>query len=56
MDVNADLDADLDEEREVREGGDVGEDKEFIGRGGNDTVDAVGGCGGGGGSEERCGG
>ena len=32
------------ERREAREGGDVGEDKELIRRGGDDTVDAAVGC------------
>ena len=45
---DADVDADADEEEEAREGGDVGEDEELIARGGNDTVDAAGGRGGGG--------
>ena len=44
---DADADANADEEREAREGGDLGKDEELIGRGGDDTVDAAGGrCGG----------
>ena len=35
------------ERREAREGGDVGEDKELIRRGGDDTVDSAGRHGGG---------
>ena len=51
MDANADADADADadEEGEAREGGDVGKEEYFIGRGGDDTVDAAGGRGRGGG-------
>ena len=42
------MDADADEEGESREGGNLGEDKELIGRGGDDAVDEAGGsCGGG---------
>ena len=41
MDANAD--ANSDEEGETKEGGDLGEDEELIWRGGDDTVDAVGG-------------
>ena len=40
---DADTDSDVDEEGEAREGGDLGEDEELIGRGGADTVDAAGG-------------
>ena len=43
LDADADVDADTNEEGEAREGGDLGEDKELIGRGGDDTVDAAGG-------------
>ena len=39
---DADADANADEEVEAREGGDLGEDKELIRRGGGDTVDAAG--------------
>ena len=38
MDVNAD------EEGEAREGGDLREDEELVGRGGDDTVDEADGC------------
>ena len=44
-DTETDADANADEEgeaREAREGGDLGKDKELIGRGGNDKVDASG--------------
>ena len=41
MDANAD--ANSDEEGETKEGGDLGEDEELIWRGGDDTVDAAGG-------------
>ena len=37
------MDADADEEGESREGGNLGEDKELIGRGGDDAVDEAGG-------------
>ena len=37
------MDADTDEEGLAREGGDLGEDKQFIRRGGDDMVDAVDG-------------
>ena len=37
------MDDDTDEEGEAREGGDLGEDKELIRRGGDDTVDVSGG-------------
>ena len=53
-DTDADADANADEEGEAREGGDVVEDKELIGRGGYDTVDAAGRHSRGGGSEGRC--
>ena len=39
---DSDADANTDEEVETRDGGEVGEDKEFIWRGGDDTVDAAG--------------
>ena len=39
-------DADTDEEVEAKEGVDVVEDEELIGRGGDDTVDAASGRGG----------
>ena len=38
-------DANTDGEGEAREGGNVGEDEELIGRCGDDTVYAAGGCG-----------
>ena len=41
--MDANTDADADEEGEATEGGDVGKDKELIGRGGDDTVDVSGG-------------
>ena len=41
--LDADTDVITDEEGEAREGGDLGEDKELIGRGGDDTVDTSGG-------------
>ena len=40
--MDADADADADDEREAREKGYLGEDKELIGRGGVDTVNAAG--------------
>ena len=40
---DANADANMDKEGEARKGGDLGEDKQLIGRGGDDTVDAVGG-------------
>ena len=47
--LDIDTDVDTDEEVEAREGGNLGEEKELIWMGGNDTVDAAGGhCGGGG--------
>ena len=49
----ANAEAGVDEEGEAREGGNVGEDKELIGRGGDDTVDTAGGRGGGGGRGAR---
>ena len=42
-DADTDVDADADEEGEAIEGGDLGEDEELIGRGGDDTVDVEGG-------------
>ena len=54
-DANADSDADKDEEGDAREEVNLGEDKELIGRGGDDTVDTEGGRYGGG-SEGRDGG
>ena len=39
--MDAETDADADEEGEAREGGVLGNFKEFIGRGGGDTVDAA---------------
>ena len=48
LDANTDtnMDSDTDEEGEAREGGNLGKEEELIGRGGDDTVDAAGGCGG----------
>ena len=46
--MDTEADADADKEGEAREGGDLGKDKELIGRGEDDMVDAAGGrCGGG---------
>ena len=42
---DADTDANADEEGEARKGRDVGEKEELIGRGGDYTVYASGGCG-----------
>ena len=51
--MDADVDANVDEEGEGREGGDLGKDKELIRRGGDDTVDAEGRrCGGGQGARQ----
>ena len=41
--MDTDAYANADEEGEAREEGDLGEDKEFIGRGGDDNLDATGG-------------
>ena len=41
--IGHNADADADKEGEAREGGDLGEYEDLIGRGGDDTVDAVGG-------------
>ena len=42
MDDDANANANSDEEGKAREGADLGKDKELIGRGGDDTVDAAG--------------